>query len=216
MPVFSAGAEPTTPKEIRQERVRDSIEGRVRLALEAAGGELAHAKIEVTSKPGGLVMLSGWVPSPEAKTRAGQLAHYAVGVSQVDNQLEVDPSLAPPAPVVTAAPSDAGPDVDASEANPLSDEELEQLVARRIAKSLPLEAHVEHRWLRGWRVEGEGWSFRVKADEGTIRLKGRIPEPVTIDDVVASARTIAAVRSVSASLEVVDAKPRKGFFERFF
>lgn len=211
-----AGATPKTPDEIRQARVLGTIEDRVRIDLETAGGELDHAEIAVEARPGGLVVLSGRVPSPEAKGRAAQLARFAVGVSEVDDALEIDPRLAPPAPAVRSGPPETGINTNGPDSSPPSDEALAERVARHLAKSLPLEARAMHRWLRGWSVEGEAWSFAVDADDGTVRLEGSLREPATAEDVVASAGALPAVRDVDASLEIVDSDHRPGFFERIF
>jgi osmotically-inducible protein OsmY len=194
---FAAEAPDTTPEAVEMRRVLGTIEDRVRIDLETAGGELERSKIEIRVTPDRVVRLEGRVPSPEAKMRAGQVALYAVGVSTVDNQLEVDTRLAPPPPppAVGAAAQDADPEI--------SDEELATRVARRIAESLPVEARAKNRWLGGWQVAGEGWSFDVDVDDGKVRLDGRIREPVEIDELVARARAIPAVRSVDTSLTIV-------------
>ncbi len=215
-PGLADAASPKTPDAIRQARVLGTIEDRVRIDLETAGGELDHARIEVAAEPGGRIVLSGRVPSPTARARAGELASFAVGVSEVQNALEVDPQLAPPAPAVRAGPPESGIGSSAPDARPPSDEALAERVARQIAGSLPVEARAQHRWLRGWRVVGEAWSFEVDVEDGKVRLDGSVREPLTAEDVTASARALTAVRAVDASLEVVDADHRPGFFERLF
>lgn len=216
IPASADAADPKTPDEIRQARVLGSIEDRVRIGLDAAGGELDHATIDVAAEQGGRVVLSGRVPSLEAKARAGELASFSVGVSEVRNALEVDPRLAPPAPAVRSGPPDAGIGASGPDGGPPSDEALAERVARSIAKNLPIEARAQHRWLRGWRVAGEAWSFEVDVEDGQVRLDGSVRAPVAADDVVASARALPAVRGVDASLVIVDSDHRPGFFERLF
>lgn len=218
-PPASAREGALTPAEVDARRVAGSIEDRVRIDLETAGGELAVAEIEVAATPDGHVTLSGQVPSSEAKARAEQRARWAVGVSEVDNRLAI---VAPPAPPVTAAVG-AGPDrggpgagstaVDASDRP--SDDALEERVARALANDLPIEARARHRWLRGWQVSGKGWSFEVDADDGRVRLDGRVSDRLEIDEVAERARAVPAVRSVEPSLERVDPN-RKGLFDRLF
>jgi len=195
---------PKTPEEVMQRRVLGSIEDRVRSALETAEGELADADIEVGVSPDRIVTIAGRVPSADAKEQAGRLALYAVGVSSVDNRLQVVAPPAPPTPAVSAGAPVTDPSADVDSSHPPTDKELARRVSERIASSLPVAARAEHRWLRGWRVAGDGWSFEVDADDGAIRLDGRIREPLDVDAVVANARAVPAVRSVESSLVVVE------------
>lgn len=208
-----ADAAPKTPAEVEEERVAGSIEDRVRIGLETAGGDLADADIAVTATALGQVTLAGEVPSPEAKARAERLARYAVGVREVDNRLAVNAPPAPPPVAANAAPSNAAPRIDPADRP--SDEALARSVARSIADGLSVEARARHRWLRGWSVVGDGWSFAVDVDDGRVRLDGRISDRVDVESILARARTVPAVRSVDSALEPVDAD-RKGFFERIF
>jgi len=201
-----AGNGAETPHEINERRVLGSIEDRVQSNLETAGGELDDVRIDVQVTPQRIVVLAGRVPSQDAKERAGRLALYAVGVASVDNQLEVRLPPAPPAPPVSAPPPATALDARADQAGAPSDRELARRVARQIAASLGGDARAEHRWFRGWRVAGDDWSFEVDADDGVVRLDGRIREPIGIDAIVAHARAVPAVRSVEPSLEVEGAK----------
>lgn len=99
---------PRTPEEVSAQRVAGSIEDRVRIDLETAGGELAAAEIEVAATPDGHVTLSGRVPSSEAKARAEQRARWAVGVTAVENRLEIVAPPTPPVAAVRAGPDRAG------------------------------------------------------------------------------------------------------------
>ncbi|MEZ4331780.1 MAG: BON domain-containing protein [Myxococcota bacterium] len=209
----AAGAAPKTPAQVIEERVAGSIEDRVRIGLQTAGGNLADADIAVAADAQGHVTLSGEVPSSEAKARAERLASYAVGVKEIDNQLQVNAPPAPPPVAANAVQNAVAPPVDPADRP--SDEALARSVARSVADGLSIEARARHRWLRGWWVVGDGWSFEVDVDDGRVRLDGRISDRVDVEAVVARARTVPAVRSVDASLEQVDAD-RKGFFERIF
>lgn len=206
---------PRTPEEVSAQRVAGSIEDRVRIDLETAGGELAAAEIEVAATPDGHVTLSGRVPSPEAKARAEQRARWAVGVTAVENRLEIVAPPTPPVAAVRAGPDRAGAAPDADPADRPSDRELAERVARAIANDLPIEARARHRWLRGWQVAGEGWAFEVDVNDGRVRLDGRVSDRLDVSDVTERARMVPSVRSVDSSLERTD-PDRKGFLRRLF
>jgi len=223
----ASGSGPRTATELLHQRSRQGIEDRVRLAIEYAGDALEGAQVEVHAEPGGVVVLAGRVASEQARERAVRLAHYAVGVQAVDDQLEIDPSLAPKPPRTARASAEevgsgagsgaaaAAAPASRSSVRVASDEEVERHVARRIARDLPGDARAERGWLGGWRVAGDGWRVDVEADRGTVHLDGTVSQEIGVEPLVSSARAAAPTREVVPEVELTRERER-GFFERLF
>jgi hyperosmotically inducible periplasmic protein len=65
---------------------------------------LTNATMEIEVQAGGIAILSGAVPSEEARTKALTLTSETVGVNQVVDHLTIA-AITKPAPVVTGTPS---------------------------------------------------------------------------------------------------------------
>ena len=152
----------------------------VRLSDEAwVGGDF-----KVTAEQG-TVTVAGTVPSERAKARMLRIARETVGITEVRDQLRVQPASAT-----------AGSNVD--------DRELSRRVAQQIAATIPGVKAGEDWWLTGWRVEGEDnlWSFIVEADNGQVYLEGDVPRLEIMRKAVDAARNVAGVVSVRSDFEL--------------
>ena len=181
-PQQRSGPQPGRPQD-RQSRIERMLEDRVyvRLAEQAwAGGDFDVQVQENTAT------LSGTVPSEQAKQRMLRIARRTFGITDVRDQLKVNPSVAtPPATAV-------------------DDRVLAQRVAQQIAGAIPGAKTGEDWWLTGWRVEGPDnrWTFTVEAENGNIWLDGEVPRNSYVRQAINAARQTHGVRSVRSNLEL--------------
>lgn len=174
----------SSARQDRQDRTANMLEDRVfvRLAEEAwAGGDF-----EVQAD-GNTVTMSGTVPSEQAKERMLRVARRTLGVTEVRDQLTVDPA--------------AG---RASAAATVPDQQLAQRVAQQIASNIQGAKAGEDWWVTGWRVEGPDnrWTFTVEAENGNVWLEGEVPQYSHIRKAIDAARDVQGVRSVRRNLEL--------------
>lgn len=160
------------------DRIEDYV--LVRLAERAwVGGDF-----DVTVQDG-TATLTGTVPSEATKARVGRIARRTIGVREIENNLRVNPSVA---------------DADTR----VSDAELAQRVARRIASQIRGAKTGEDWWLEGWRVEGPDnlWNFVVEAENGRVYLEGDVPRLSIMRQAIDAARQASGVQSVRSDLDV--------------
>ncbi len=132
----------------------------------------------------GRLTLSGTVPSERTKERISRIARKTIGITEVQNNLRVDPATG------------AG--------TPVADAELVRRVARNIASAIDGAKAGEDWWFQGWRVEGPNnvWSFIVEAENGRVYLEGDVPRLDLMRKAVDAARQTSGVQSVRADLEL--------------
>lgn len=177
------GGPPQGGRQDRQSRVERMLEDRVyvRLAEEAwAGGDF---DVQVQNNT---VTLSGTVPSEQAKQRMLRITRRTFGITDVRDQLKVNPSVATP-PTTT-----------------VDDRVLAQRVAQQIARAIPGAKTGEDWWMTGWRVEGPDnrWTFTVEAENGNVWLDGEVPRHSYVREAINAARQTQGVRSVRSNLEL--------------
>lgn len=160
----------------------EAIEGWLVVKLAARPG-FGDVDVEVQD---GIAQLSGKVRSEEAETRALRIANLTMGVRGVRDQLNVDSSI-------------GNRDVKG-----VSDQQLTQQVATKIAGNIEGAKAGKDWWFDGWRVEGpfNRWNFVVEAADGTVTLDGEVPNLDIVRKAVESARDVAGVRTVDSDLEI--------------
>ncbi len=154
----------------------DAVAGALR------GSGLRGSGVEIVVREG-VCRLTGTVETVAMKQLASQAAGVVPGVSRVDNAMLVRP------PARVAAP--ARPMVDArvtpvaAEAAPVSN----QAVAERLKKAVQ-------------RTDMAGYDMEIRYIDGTCTLNGQVADQSQIDAVVAAARGVSGVRTVTNNLSV--------------
>lgn len=184
--VFPAAAQEATrsrtePQD-RAEMRKLMIENRINNRL-AQSGSLAGGDIGVTVN-GGDVVLNGTVADQQTKERAARIARRVGGVENVQNNLRIDRTA------IDKFRNVRVPD------DQLSRQIAEKLVSQHFAET----AKVERDWMFGWEVEGEGWEFEIDVDDGDVLLKGDVPRPGLIAEIIRTARSVPGVRRVTSEL----------------
>jgi osmotically-inducible protein OsmY len=133
---------------------------------------------------GGRVTLDGTVPTEAAKARMERIARGTLGVTDVRNQLRVEPLT--------------------SSGTPVGDDVLARRVARQVAAALPGAKTGEDWWLTGWRVEGPDntWNFVIEVEDGRVYLEGDVPRRAIMRKAIDAARNTSGVQSVRSELEL--------------
>lgn len=157
-----------------------------RIFVELAERAWAGADFKV-NVDGGTVTLSGTVPTEQTKQRILRIARRTAGVTEVRDQLRIDPSVG----------AQRG-------SSPVADSELSKRVAQNIASVVPGAKAGEDWWLTGWRVEGQDrrWNMVVQADDGAVTLEGDVPYHSMVRKAVEAALKVQGVRSVRSELEI--------------
>jgi hyperosmotically inducible protein len=188
-----------------QSSKRSSVSGR---SLDALVEDVVLVQLAETAWVGddfdvrakdGVVTLTGTVPSEATKARIGRIARGTIGVTDVRNELRVDPSVA-----LAASSAD--------------DDELARRVALQIAAALPDAKTGEDWWFDGWRVEGPDkvWSFVIQTQNGRVYLDGDVSRLLIKRKAIDAARQTPGVQSVRSDLELdrLDARYPYGPFAR--
>jgi len=136
----------------------------------------------------GVVTLRGTVPSEQSKQRMLRIARQMAGVTELRDQLRVDPSV--------SAQRDGRP--------PVADAVLSKQVAQKIAEAVPGAKAGEEWWFSGWRVEGPDrrWDTTVEADNGAVTLDGDVPYDSIVRKSVEAALQVPGVRSVRSEITI--------------
>ena len=136
----------------------------------------------------GVVTLSGTVPSEQAKQKMLRIARQTAGVTELRDQLRVDPSV--------SAQRDGRA--------PVGDSELSKRVAQKIAGAITGAKAGEEWWFSGWRVEGPDrhWNTTVEADNGAVTLEGDVPYDSIVRKSVQAALQVPGVRSVRSEITI--------------
>ena len=168
-----------------------SIAVRVQSNL-AESSSLRGSNIEVSADGEGEVTLKGKVASERQQERAVRIAKRTAGVSEVNDDLTVDESIAE------------------NKYESIDDEKLAQRVAERIAAALG-EGRVKESWFFGYEVVGNKdtdaeWTIEVDADNGQIELDGEVPRNQDVQKVLRAVREDTAVRSVENDIDVEEVR----------
>lgn len=136
----------------------------------------------------GVVTLSGTVPSEPSKQKMLRIARQMTDVTEVRDQLRVDPSV--------SAQRDGRA--------PVGDAALSKAVAQQIAGAIPGAKAGEEWWFSGWRVEGPDrrWDTTVEADNGAVTLDGEVPYDGLVRKSVEAALQVPGVRSVRSEIVI--------------
>ncbi len=136
----------------------------------------------------GVVTLSGTVPSEQAKQKMLRIARQTAGVTDLRDQLRVDPSVS----------------AQRGGRAPVGDSELSKEVARNIAEAITGAKAGEEWWFSGWRVEGPytQWNTTVEADNGAVTLEGDVPYDSIVRKSVEAALRVPGVRSVRSEISI--------------
>lgn len=140
---------------------------------------LAGSRIRIAGS-GAELALRGVVRDDSQRQRALHIATHTAGVGRVHDELEVDPTLAAPAPI--------------------PDDRLARAVAQALAADRALNARAGEGWLFGWRVEGANWAVDVEVDDGDVLLAGTAPLQQQIHAFILEARDVPGVRSVRSEI----------------
>lgn len=165
----------------------DALELRVAERL-AASGTLAGARIDVDVDDAGVATLRGVVSGAEQAERARRLAASTEGIERVETRFERNPDA-----------------VEARRGREVSDERIARELAEQLAAELggdPVPSS-----FRRWQVSGEGWTFVVDADEGSVCLEGTVPEPDALVHALRIARRAPGVRDVRSRLALPEDHP---------
>lgn len=149
----------------------------------------------------GVVTLSGTVPTEQNKQKMLRIARQTVGVTELRDQLRVDPSV--------SAQRDGRA--------PVADAELSKQVAQKIAGAITGARAGEEWWFSGWRVEGPDrhWNTTVAADNGAVTLEGDVPYDSIVRRSVDAALQVPGVRSVRSEITIDRTSGRYSPYSRY-
>ena len=136
----------------------------------------------------GIVTLRGTVPSEQSKQKMLRIARQMADVTEVRDQLRVDPSVS----------------AQRGGRAPVDDAALAKSVAQEIVGAIPGAKAGEEWWFSGWRVEGPDrrWDTTVEADNGAVTLDGDVPYARLVRKAVEAALQVPGVRSVRSEITI--------------
>jgi len=171
----AAAESAVTATDVLERRSMEGIRDRVSIALELESREefCDEAEFEIDVSQEGVVTLGGRVCEASSRTRAGEIAQYQVGVTDVDLRLSVqsgarDPGAAAANPVRAELRSKGLAEIDRTD----SDERLSEALAASLAAYLGSAAEARYACFSDPRVVGEGWSVALDVDDETLRISG--------------------------------------------
>ncbi|HWQ36706.1 MAG TPA: BON domain-containing protein [Blastocatellia bacterium] len=162
---------PQAAHEVAQKATDSATTGKVKVAL-ALSKRLSAYDISVDTHDG-IVTLTGRVPSEIDRELAANVTKDTVGVSQVNNQLEVDPGV---------TPSDAG----ARESARVADLEIRADLQERLSSSEQLK----------------GQNIQISVENRVVTLSGQVETPQQKTGAEQLARSVSNVSSVVNNLTV--------------
>lgn len=162
---------PQAAHEVAQTATDSATTGKVKVAL-ALSKRLSAYDIKVDTHDG-IVTLTGRVPSEIDRELAANVTTDTVGVSQVNNQLQVDPGV---------QPSDAG----ARESARVADLEIRADLQERLSSSEQLK----------------GQNIQISVENRVVMLSGQVETPQQKTGAEQLARSVSNVSSVVNNLTV--------------